>query len=81
MNRNAMPGIVTDFRYFYLRCFYCGDDNFIFSQDMKTPTMANRSFADIAIGQNLLKLLLICGALYGIIYWIPILFRRKKITS
>lgn len=54
------------------------DGRSLFEQNILTPTFANRSFADIAIEHNLLRLGLILALLYALIYWTPKLVKKLK---
>lgn len=55
-------------------------DEVIFSQDINTPPLSNRSFADIALGQNLLYLILGGAIAYAVVYHLNNFINRKKRT-
>ena len=53
-------------------------DKLLFEQPITMPNFANRSFADIAIESNLLKLALTLAAVFAALSWISKLLKRRN---
>lgn len=54
------------------------DNHVIVDQDIHISSFSDRSFADIAISENLVFLLLACAAIYGIFCRIMAMRQKKK---